>query len=87
MRKETKYKVGQVVLIDRIFSTENELQGKIEKLPRIREAIVLEVEPTPSFGPSYKIEWVDKSFPKPRIRYWESDILGPANKIHATKKK
>jgi|TARA_R100000081_G_C4742131_1_gene129497 hypothetical protein len=84
MSSQPKYKVGQVVLIDKIFSTEKERQGRMEKLEHVRPAIVVEVEPFTSLGPCYKIDWVDSSLPRPKIRYWESDILGTANNIQQT---
>tara|TARA_B100001287_G_C22334514_1_gene367829 strand:+ start:231 stop:497 length:267 start_codon:yes stop_codon:yes gene_type:complete len=79
MYNKPKYEIGQKVLIDKLFTTENNIQGQMEILEEVREAIVLEVEPRSSLGPCYKIEWVDSSLEKPRIKYWESDILGPAN--------
>lgn len=85
MTSQPKYKVGQKVLIDKLFSTENNIQGCMEILEESREALIIEVEAKTSLGPCYRIEWVDSSLPKPRIRYWESDIQGPANKTNKTK--
>ena len=75
MSNRTKYSVGQRVIIDKIFVIDG-CAGKMEMLDKRREAIITEVQPTPSMGASYKIEWIDKSFPPPRIRYWEDDIVG-----------
>ena len=79
MINQTKYKVGQRVLIDKIFVV-NGATSQMKKLNAAREAIITEVQLTPSMGPSYNIEWADKSLPKPRIRYWEDDINGLASK-------
>ena len=76
MSREAKYREGQKVLIDRVFAIE-ENTGIIKKLPEPYEAIVTKVDATPSLGPCYSIEWVDKSLPKSKIKYWEDDILGP----------
>ena len=74
MIMNAKYRKGQKVLIEKAFVIENNT-GVMKTLEVPREALIVSVQPTPSMGPSYKIEWVDKDLPKPKIRYWEDDIL------------
>ena len=73
MDSKSKYKVGEKVIIDKVFSTDINIQGRMEKLLEPRVALIEEVDFT-SLGPCYKVCWVDKSFEPPRIKYWESDI-------------
>ena len=72
-----KYSVGQKVLISKVFTISEDMQGYMKKLEEPLEAIILEVSATASFGPCYRIKWSDPSIPKSKIRYWEDDILGP----------
>ena len=51
MTSQPKYKVGQKVLIDKLFSTENNIQGCMEILEESREALIIEVEAKTSLGP------------------------------------
>lgn len=74
MSRKAKYREGQKILIDQIFVIE-ENTGVMKKLPEPREAIVVRAESTPSLGPCYSIEWLDRTLPKPKIKYWEDDIL------------
>tara|TARA_A100001011_G_C13544526_1_gene529884 strand:+ start:229 stop:495 length:267 start_codon:yes stop_codon:yes gene_type:complete len=80
MVNQPKYRVGQRVLIDKVFSTKNNAQGCMEKLDETRVAIIVHVEPRTSLGPCYKIKWDDLTLEESRIRYWETDISGPENK-------
>jgi len=78
MKTEPVYKKGQTVLIGRIFVVEG-YTGMMKKLEKPEKAIITNVEATPSLGPCYTVEWVNKSLPKPAIKYWEDDILCPVD--------
>ena len=73
MNNESKYNIGEKVVIDKIFSIENNIQGQMEKLSTPRVAIIKSIDFT-SLGPCYKVCWVDESFAPSKIKYWESDI-------------
>lgn len=73
----SKYTVGQKVLINKVFTISENMQGFMKTLEEPLEAIILEVSATASFGPCYRIKWSDSSILKSKIRYWEDDILGP----------
>ncbi len=73
MSKKSKYRIGEKVVIDKIFSTDINIQGRMENLPEPRVALIESIDFT-SLGPCYKVCWVDKSLEPPRIKYWESDI-------------
>lgn len=75
MKKVSKYQKGDFVIINKIFSTESDLRGRMEDVkPMI--ARVVRVEYT-SMGPNYKLELLDDPDRKLKIMYWESDIFGP----------
>lgn len=74
LEAKIKYKVNDFVWIDRIFSTEVNVQGVMEKLKKPKLARVIHVEYT-SLGPSYKLELLEDPTLSLRIRYWEKDII------------
>tara|TARA_R110002126_G_scaffold56463_1_gene150859 strand:- start:371 stop:610 length:240 start_codon:yes stop_codon:yes gene_type:complete len=74
MIKKSKYQIKDFVLINKVFSTDNDSRGMMETIARPLIARIIHVEYT-SLGPSYKLEILDKSYSDLKIRYWESDIL------------
>ena len=70
-----KYKTGDFVLIDKLFSTSRDSKATMEKIEKPLIAIVEKVTYT-STGPNYKLQLVDnKENLNLRICYWETDIL------------
>ena len=69
-----KYQKDDLVLIDKIFSTEDHQEGHMKKLDKRLIARVVEVQFT-SLGPTYKLELVDDPQKSLRVCYWEEDIL------------
>jgi len=74
MMKKSAYRVNDFVLIDKLFSTKNNIQGTMEKVEKPLLARVVHVEYT-SLGPNYKLRLVEEPERTLTIRYWESDIL------------
>ena len=74
MENKNKYSVGDYVVIDRIFGTEVDPAGSMEKLERKRICEVVEVSNTSS-GPAYKLVVIGEPKIKPRAYFWEEDIL------------
>ena len=74
MKKQNKYRVNDYVLINKIFSTENNKQGVMETIEKPLIARVTKVQNT-STGPSYKLELLTEPERSLKIMYWESDIL------------
>ena len=75
MNKNPKYKVGDHVVIDKMFGTNINAAGSMEKLERERIAEVVEVSLT-STGTSYKLRSIGKPELKFIAFFWEEDILG-----------
>ena len=71
---KNKYNVGDFVLIEKIFGTNVNPAGSMEKLERKRIAKVIRVSLT-STGPSYKLEIIGEPKLKPVACFWEEDIL------------
>tara|TARA_R110001583_G_C5350731_1_gene380520 strand:- start:191 stop:463 length:273 start_codon:yes stop_codon:yes gene_type:complete len=71
---KAKYRIGDLVLIDKIFSTENNANGTMEKLDKPVLASVEKVTYT-SMGPNYNLKLFDNSDISLKVCYWESDIL------------
>tara|TARA_Y100000593_G_C4056398_1_gene212236 strand:- start:169 stop:453 length:285 start_codon:yes stop_codon:yes gene_type:complete len=81
IKKESKYKVGDYVLIDKKFSTDVDKRGSMIQLSDPEIAVIEDVDYT-SLGPSYKLALVEqktfffiKKEENLKICYWESDIL------------
>lgn len=76
MKNQNKYRVNDYVLINKIFSTENNQQGIMETIKKPLIARVTKVQYT-STGPCYKLELLTDPEKSLKIMYWESDILSP----------
>ena len=71
---KNKYQVNDYVLINKIFSTENNKQGVMEIIEKPLIARITKVQYT-STGPSYKLELLSDPERSLKIMYWETDIL------------
>ena len=69
---KNKYSVGDNVVISKIFV--RKLWGKFVGC-KAKTAIIVEIKPTITFGPSYVLEINGERLP---VCYWEDDINGLA---------
>ena len=74
MRKSAKYRVGEYVLIDKMFGVNESSFGTMERLEKERIAEVLKVSNTSS-GYSYKLKVLGAPDLYFRACFWEEEIL------------